>query len=73
MHLNSQNLFPRPIALRAVPISISITIGHAPANAVKARKGGWSTSSSASLTFPLHSYMSSARREGSKYHSKFLV
>ena len=34
--------------------------------------GVWFTGSSASLTFPLHSHMSSARREGSEYHFKSL-
>ena len=33
---------------------------------------GWSTGSSAYLTFPLHSLVSSARREGSEYHFKNL-
>ena len=61
---NSQNLFPRPMAHRAAPISVSIALGHASANAVKATAGGWSTS----LNFPLHSHMSSARREGSEYN-----
>ena len=56
----------------AAPISDSIALGHASANAVKATVGGWSTGSSASLTFPLHSHMSSARREGSEYHFKSL-
>ena len=42
------------------------------ANAVEATAGGWSTGSSASLTFPLHSHISSARREGSEYHFKSL-
>ena len=56
------------MAHRAAPISVSIALGHASANAVKATAGGWSTGSSASLTFPLHSHMSSARREGSEYH-----
>ena len=64
----SQSPFPRPMAHRAAPISVSIALGHASANAVKATTGGWSTGSSASLTFPLHSHMSSARREGSQYH-----
>jgi len=53
---------------RAAPISVSIALGHASANALKATAGGWSTGSSASLTFPLHSHMSSARREGSEYY-----
>ena len=57
----SQSPFPRPMAHRAAPISVSIALGHASANAVKATAGGWSTGSSASLTFPLHSHMSSAR------------
>ena len=55
-------------AQRAAPISVSIALGHASANAVKATAGGWSTGSSASSTFPLHSDMSSARRERSEYH-----
>ena len=40
------------MAHRAVPISVSITLGHASANAVKATAGGWTTGSSASLTVP---------------------
>ena len=40
---------------RAAPISVSIALGHASANAVKATARDWSTGSSASLTFPLHS------------------
>ena len=60
--------FPRQMAHRAAPISVSIALGYASANAVKATAGGWSTGSSASLTFPFHSHMSSARREGSEYH-----
>ena len=56
------------MAHRAVPISVSIALGHASANAVKAAAGGWSTGSFASLTFPFHSHMSGARREGSEYH-----
>ena len=66
----SQSPFPRPMAHRAVPISVSMALGHASASAVKAAAGGGSTGSSASLTFPLHSHMSSARREGSEYHFK---
>ena len=60
------------MAHRAAPISVSIALGHASANAVKATAVGWSTGSSASLTFPFHSHMSSARREGSEYHCKSL-
>ena len=45
-------------------------LGHTSANAVKATAGGWSTGSSTCSTFPLHSLMSSARREGSEYHFK---
>ena len=60
------------MAHRAAPISVSIALGHASANALKAIAGGWTTGSSASLTFPLHSHMSSARREGSEYHFKSL-
>ena len=67
-----QSPFPRQMAHRAAPISVSITLGHASANAVKTTARGWSTGSSASLTFPLHSHISSARREGSKYHFKSL-
>ena len=39
--------FPRPMAHRAVPISVSITLDHASANAVKATAEGWSSGSSA--------------------------
>ena len=60
------------MADRAAPIFVSIAQGHASANAVKATTGGWSTGSSASSTFPLHSHMSSARWEGSEYHFKSL-
>ena len=60
------------MAHRAAPISVSIALGHASANAVTATVGGWSTGSSASLTFPLRSHTSSARREGSEYHFKSL-
>ena len=66
----SQSPFPRPFAHRAAPISVSTALGHASVNAVKATAGGWPTVSSASLTFPLHSHMSSARREGNEYHFK---
>ena len=51
------------MAHRAAPISVSIALGHASVNTVKATAGDWSTGSSASLTFPLRSHMSSARRE----------
>ena len=34
------------MAHRAAPISVSIALGHASANAVKATAGGWSTDSS---------------------------
>ena len=60
------------MAHRTAPIFVSIALGHASANAVTATAGGWSTGSSASLTFPLHSHMSSARREGSEDHFKSL-
>ena len=63
-----QSPFPRPMTHRAAPISVSISLGLASANAVKATAGGWSTGSSASLTFPFHSHISSARREGSEHH-----
>jgi len=56
------------MAHRVAHTSVPIALGHAPANAVKAAAGGWSTGSSASLTFPLHSHTSSARGEGSEYH-----
>ena len=54
----------------AAPVSASVAIGDTSANAVKAAAGGGglSTGSSTCLTFPLHSLMSSARREGSEYH-----
>ena len=60
------------MAHSAAPISVSIALGHASTNAVKATAGGWSTGSSASLTFPFHSHMSSARREGIEYNFKSL-
>ena len=65
----SQSPFPRPLMHRAAHITVSIALGHASANAVKATARGWSTGSFASLTIPLHSHMSSAKREGSEYHS----
>ena len=37
---SSQSPFPRPMAHRAAPISVSIALGHASANAVKATVGG---------------------------------
>ena len=49
----SKSPFPYPMAHRAAPISVSIALGHASANAVTATAGGWSTGSSASLTVPL--------------------
>ena len=61
-------IFPAPMAQRAALISVSVALGHTSANAVNATEGGWSTGSSACLTFPLHSLMSRARREGSEYH-----
>ena len=64
----SQSPFPRQMANRAAPISVSIALGHASANVVKVTAGGWPTGSSASLTFPLHSHMSSTRRESNEYH-----
>ena len=64
--VKSQSSYPRPMAHRAAPISVSMAIGHASLNAVKATAGGWPTGSSASVTLPLQS---SARREGSEYHS----
>ena len=36
----SQSPFPRPMVHRAAPISVSIALGHASANAVKATAGG---------------------------------
>ena len=64
--------FPAPMAHRAAPISVSIALSHASANVVKVTAGGWSAGSYASLTFPLHSHISSARRDGSEYHFKSL-
>jgi len=63
----SQSPFQRPMAHRAAPISVSIALGHASANAVRATAGGWSTGSSVCLTSPLLSHLSSARREGNEY------
>ena len=65
-------VLPAPMAHSAAPISVSVVLSHTSTNAVKATAGGWSTGSSACLTFPLHSLMSSARREGSEYHFKSL-
>ena len=67
-----QSPFPRPVAHRAAPIFVSIVLGHASADAVRATAGGWSTGSYACLTSPLLSHLSSARREGSEYHFKSL-
>ena len=39
------------MAHRAVPISLSVALGHTSANAVKATAGGWSTGSSACFNF----------------------
>ena len=41
----SQSPFPRRMAHRVAPISVSAALGHASANAVKATAGGWSTGS----------------------------
>ena len=60
------------MAHRAAPISVSMALGHASANAVKATAGCWSTGSSACLTSPLLSHLSNARGEGSEYHFKSL-
>ena len=38
----SQSPFPRPMAHRAAPISVSTALGHASANAVKATAGAGS-------------------------------
>ena len=62
-------VLPAPMAHRAAPISVSIALDHASANAVRATAGGGCfTGSSACLTSPLLSHLSSARREGSEYH-----
>jgi len=39
------------MAHRVAHTSVPIALGHAPANAVKAAAGGWSTGSSASVAF----------------------
>ena len=54
-------VLPAPMAYRATPISVSVALGQTSANAVKATAGGWSTGSSACLTFPFHSHMSSTK------------
>ena len=54
-------VLPAPMVHRAAPISVSIALGHTSVNAVRARVGGWSTGSSACLTSPLLSHLSSAR------------
>ena len=61
-------VLPVPMAHRVAPISVSVALGHTSVNVVKATAGGWSTGSSACLTFPLLSHLSSARQEGSEYH-----
>ena len=61
-------VLPAPMAHRAAPISVSLALGRASAHAVRATAGGWSTGSSACLTSPLLSHLSSARREGREYH-----
>jgi len=66
--MSKSNFLLAPVAYWAAPISISIALGHASANGVKATAGGWFNGSSTCLTFLLHSHMSSARREGSEYH-----
>ena len=59
-----------PHQYRVAPISVSVALGHTAANALKATAGGggWSTVSSACVTFPLHSLISRVRREDSEYH-----
>ena len=61
----SQSPFPCHMVHRAAPISVSIALGHASVNAVKATVVGWSNGSSACLTFPLHSHMS--KHHNTKY------
>ena len=65
-------VLPAPMAHRAAAISVSVALGHASANAVKDTVEGWSTGSSACLTFPLLSHTSSTRREGSEYNFESL-
>ena len=67
VYLVTKSPFPRPMVHRATLISVSITLGHATANAMKATAGASSTGSTVDLTFPLHSRKSSTRREGSEY------
>ena len=45
----------------AVPISVSMALGHTSVNVLKATVGGWFTGSSVCLTFPPHSLMSNTR------------
>ena len=47
--------FPRPMVHRMAPVSVSIALGHASVNTVKATVGGWSTGSSVCLTS--HSFL----------------
>ena len=60
-------LFMLPMKHRAALTSVSIFLGHESVNAVKVTEECLSSGSSATLTFSLHSHMSSARREGSEY------
>ena len=64
--------FPRPMAHRAAPISVSIALGHASVDAVGATAGGWSTGSSACLTSPLFLIFRAPEEKGSEYHFKSL-
>ena len=68
LHIKNSKFLPRQwrIGRRLSPFPVAL--GHTSANAVKATVGGWSTGSSACLTFPLNSFMSSARQEGGEYH-----
>ena len=66
--LSKSKFLPRQWRLGRRLSPFLVALGHKSAHAVKATAGGWSTGSFACLTFPLHSLMSSARREGSEYH-----
>ena len=65
-------LLPAPMAHRAAPISVSSSPRPRICECSESYSGGWSTGSFACLTFPLHSLMPSARREGSEYHFQSL-
>ena len=68
---SSQSPFPRPMAHRAAPTSVSIALGHASTNTVKATAGAGPLLAPV-VSLSHSTLMSSARREGSEYHFQSL-